>query len=170
MRDRLLSFRCALALVAVFFAGHASAQIYKWVDDNGVTHYSDTAPEKTKPANKLDVVAERISVYPQDPSLMQQMAYANSNAALASRVANLEHQLQAERMARQYAAAASQVYTSAYDQCGLDCDGYGGYYPYVGVPVIVAPVHHHFSSVPRTGGFVQSRGRAPAARGMSIRG
>lgn len=42
-----------LALVA----GPVSAQVYKWVDERGVTHYSERPPAatKAKPARKLDI-------------------------------------------------------------------------------------------------------------------
>ena len=46
--------------------GPVHAQIYKWVDEAGKTHYSDQAPAGGK---KLDTVADRISVYTPDPSL-----------------------------------------------------------------------------------------------------
>jgi|GEM_PF-2881744 len=38
-------------------AGPAGAQVYKWVDERGVTHYSERPPAavKTKPTRKLDI-------------------------------------------------------------------------------------------------------------------
>lgn len=50
--------RIRLALAAfVLAAGPASAQVYKWVDERGVTHYSERPPvaAKAKPAQKLDI-------------------------------------------------------------------------------------------------------------------
>ena len=33
-----------LMIVTIFFASHAVANMYKWVDKNGVTHFSDVPP------------------------------------------------------------------------------------------------------------------------------
>lgn len=42
-------FRKALILVLLLLAAaNVSATVFKWVDDKGVTHYSETAPSKQK--------------------------------------------------------------------------------------------------------------------------
>src|SRR6266851_6462005 len=117
----------------------AYAQIYKWVDEAGKTHYSDTAPVGRK---KIDTVADRISVYAPDPALLARAAApAAADPALSDRVDRLERQLHAERLARQQLelAAFSQA---AYERClsdrRVDCDSYGGAMPYA-VPVEVVP-------------------------------
>ncbi len=122
--------------------GPAHAQIYKWVDEAGKTHYSDTAPAGGK---KLDTVADRISVYAPDPSLLARAAAtAGSDPVLSDRVDRLERQLHAERLARQQyeLAAFSQA---AYERCvserRVDCDGYGATIPYAG-PIAVVPLRH----------------------------
>jgi hypothetical protein len=157
MRDQSsrpeISSRIVAALIAILAAGPVAAQVYKWVDDAGATHYSDKAPEKAGPASKLEVVVDRISVYHQDPNLTRLAANSGSNAVLADRVDRLERQLQAERRARQYAAAADTRATmAAYDQCladrRVDCDNYAGYYPYGGVPVAVVAVRHQHPFTP----------------------
>jgi uncharacterized membrane protein YqiK len=38
---------CSLVLIAFWAASSAHAQIFRWVDENGVTHFGDTAPAKT---------------------------------------------------------------------------------------------------------------------------
>ena len=118
------------------------AQIYKWVDEAGKTHYSDQAPAVGK---KSDTVADRISVYSPDPSLLARAAAsAAPDPALSDRVDRLERQLHAERLARQQVdlAAFSQA---AYERCiserRVDCDSYGGTMPYAG-PIAVVPVRH----------------------------
>src|SRR2546430_7686989 len=61
------------SLVAILLAatgGTAYAQIYRWVDEAGKTHYSDQAPAGGTP----DTVAERISVYTPDPALLARPA------------------------------------------------------------------------------------------------
>lgn len=37
-----------IIFICIFFVTPLSAQIFKWVDENGVTHYSDSQPEKIK--------------------------------------------------------------------------------------------------------------------------
>src|SRR2546427_3223131 len=120
----------------------AHAQIYKWVDEAGKTHYSDQAPAGGK---KLDTVADRISVYAPDPALRARAAATpEQNPVLSDRVDRLERQLHAERLARQQyeLAAFSQA---AYERClserRVDCDGYGETMPYAG-PIAVVPVRH----------------------------
>jgi len=142
------------SLVAILLAatgGTAYAQIYKWVDEAGKTHYSDQAPAGGK---KPDTVADRISIYAPDPALLARAAATSvPDPALSNRVDSLERQLQAERLARrQYEAAAyAQMSQAAYDGCRadrrVDCD-YGGA-PYVG-PIAVVPVRHRRPILVRT--------------------
>jgi len=129
-------------------SGPAHAQIYKWVDEAGKTHYSDTAPVGRK---KIDTVADRISVYAPDPALLARAAApAAPDPALSDRVDRLERQLHAERLARQQLelAAFSQA---AYERClsdrRVDCD-YGGT-PYIG-PIAVVPLRHRRPVLVRT--------------------
>jgi hypothetical protein len=83
----------------------AHAQIYKWVDEAGKTHYSDTAPAG---GNRTGTVADKVSVYTPDPTtIARAAANASVNPALAERVDSLERQLQAERLARQQVELAS---------------------------------------------------------------
>ena len=123
--------------------GPAHAQIYKWVDEAGKTHYSDTAPAGGK---KPAIVADRISVYAPDPALLARSAATTEpGPALSDRVDRLERQLHAERLARQQYELASftQASQAAYERClserRVDCD-YGGM-PYAG-PIAVVPVRH----------------------------
>src|SRR5256885_16640081 len=68
----------------------AHAQIYKWVDEAGKTHYSDQAPAGGK---KLDTVADRISVYAPDPALRARAAATpEQNPVLSDRGDRLERQ------------------------------------------------------------------------------
>jgi hypothetical protein len=141
------------SLVAILLAatgGTAYSQIYKWVDEAGKTHYSDQAPAG---GEKPDTVADRISVYSPDPSLLARAtAPAAPDPALSDRVDRLERQLHAERLARQQGelAALSQA---AYERClserRVDCDSYGGTMPYAG-PIAVVPVRHRRPMLVRT--------------------
>ncbi len=115
----------------------AHAGLYKWIDDDGVTHYSDQAPAK----KAATLVEERVSIYQPDPALVRAMSAPRRDYALESRIELLERQLQRERSARDDAAAhATAAHRAAHDECvaqrGMDCDhpdyadGYAG-------PVIV---------------------------------
>jgi hypothetical protein len=134
------------SLVVILLAaagGPAQAQIYKWVDEAGKTHYSDNAPANRK---KVDTVTDRISVYTTDPSIARAAATAGANPALSDRVARLEQQLQNERLARQ-----QQYELAAYTQASQA--DYGGNTLYAG-PVALVPVRHrrpHFVPMPFTG-------------------
>ena len=43
----------ALAVIALFAATTAGAQVYEWKDDRGKTHYSDKPPVGTSPVKKI---------------------------------------------------------------------------------------------------------------------
>jgi len=127
--------------------GPAHAQIYKWVDAAGKTHYSDTAPMDGK---KPGTVTDRISVYAPDPALLARAAAtAGPDPVLSDKVDRLERQLHAERLARTQQqvelASLTQASQSAYERCvserRVDCDAYGGSMPYGG-PIAVVPVRH----------------------------
>src|SRR5882762_8973644 len=129
------------SLVVILLAatgGPACAQIYKWVDNAGKTHYSDTAPMDGK---KPDTVTDRISVYTPDPALLARAAATpEQNPVLSDRVDRLERQLHTERLARAHQraelASFTQASQSVYERClaerRVDCDAYGGSMPYVG--------------------------------------
>ena|SRR5204862_132699 len=129
----------------------AYAQVYKWVDEAGKTHYSDQAPAGGK---KPATVADRISVYAPDPTLLARAAAiaAAPDPALSNRVDSLERQLRAERLARQQYELASLA-QAAYERCvserRVDCDAYDGSMPYAG-PIAVVPVRHRRPVLVRT--------------------
>jgi len=143
----------SLVVIMLVATGQAHAQIYKWVDEAGKTHYSDHAPADGK---KPDTVADRISVYAPDPALLARAAATSvPDPALSNRVDGLERQLHAERLARAQQqtelAAFTQASQSVYERCvserRVDCD-YGGA-PYVG-PIAVVPVRHRRPILVRT--------------------
>jgi hypothetical protein len=94
-------------------------------------------------------VAGNLSVYSPDPSLTRAVAayrQENGNQRLAARVDYLERQLEAERLARQYAAPV--VPASAPCQSG-DCYGnYGTYYPAGGGGFFPIVGHKHKRLIP----------------------
>src|SRR5437660_11726001 len=146
----LISSLVSVVILLAAAGRPAYAQIYKWVDEAGKTHYSDQAPAGRK---KLDTVADRISVYAPDPALLARAtATALPDPALSNRVDRLERQLHAERLARQQYELASFT-QAAYERClserRVDCDGYGETMPYAG-PIVVVPVRHRRPVLVRT--------------------
>ncbi len=146
----------AALLGAAVSASPAIAQVYKWIDETGTTHYSDNAPPSRDSARKVAVVPDRLSVYEQPPRLVAS-SYPGRESALNDRVDALERQLQAERRSRDsdsIAAAESQAALAAYQRClaerRVDCDAYTGY-PQYAAPLIFAPVRRFRQPVPFTG-------------------
>ena len=144
------AFIVSVVILLPAAGGQAHAQIYKWVDEAGKTHYSDTAPTGGK---KLDTVADRISVYAPDPSLLTRAAATTGSDPVPSdRVDRLERQLHAERLARQQYELAG-FSQAAYERCvserRVDCDGYSGTMPYAG-PIAVVPLRHRRPILVRT--------------------
>lgn len=131
MRDLI---RLVATLAAFLVAVPAFAQVYKWVDENGMTNYSGKPPTEVKAGTKLDTVPEKITVYTPDKALVQAMQARaqRTEPALSDRIDRLERQLLAERQARQQAAAvqaggAQTVYERCLAERRVDCDDFGGY-------------------------------------------
>ncbi|HEY6241521.1 MAG TPA: DUF4124 domain-containing protein, partial [Burkholderiales bacterium] len=72
----------SVAILLAAASGPARAQIYKWVDEAGTTHYSDKAPAGRKTP---DTIADRISVYAPDPSIARAAPSAGSSSVLSDR-------------------------------------------------------------------------------------
>ena len=111
----------------------AQAQIYKWVDTKGVTHYSDKPPAGGQAKARL--VEERVSVVPADPALSAALADMRLQGARRAELA------QAEWLQRQRLMLAAQALAGAADDCPyrVDCDSSFGYryaYPYAYPPIV----------------------------------
>lgn len=139
-------------LVASLAAGSlpaSAAQLYKWVDERGVTNYSNQPPVNPDTAKNLGPVEGNLSVYSPDPALTRAVAtyrQESGNRALAERVDYLERQLAAERLARQYAAP---VVPAAAPCPSGDCYGnYGTYYPAGGGGFFPIVGHKHKRLIP----------------------
>lgn len=140
-----LTLLVAAALVSA--NGGNASEIYKWKDDKGVVHYSNTPPPKGAGATVLDESKGKVSVVPgyKPPDVAPS---SGSDPALQDRVRRLERELEQERQTQ---SAASQSQAEAYEQwraqCQAqrrtDCDNpnasvgpvYGGY----PVPPVVRP-------------------------------
>lgn len=141
-------FQLTSVLAMLLAAIPAHAQVYKWVDERGVSNYSSAPPAAITAKLKPAIVADRISVYPSEPGLQRALAAisASKERALSDRIDLLERQLAAERQSSQYAAAAeARAAQAAYAQCladrRVDCDDAGGYYPY-GAGGVATVIHH----------------------------
>jgi hypothetical protein len=149
LRSMLRALRVLLAAAAGLGSSiaPASAQVYKWVDDTGATHYSDQAPAKGKSKKKTEIVSDRLSLYsPPSPSQVP-ASHSKSDPALYNRIEALERQLQAEREARNSVAAAeARASLAFYERCladrRVDCDAYGSLYPPYAGPIVVARARH----------------------------
>src|SRR6187551_1207977 len=148
-----------IALTALLAAPPVAAQLYKWVDENGVTNYSNQPPANPKAAKNLRPVEDRLSVYSPDEGLTQAIDDARQKSqqrqSQRARIDNLETQLQDERRAREQATAAAARETQlAYEKCvadrRVDCNAiYAGYPPY-DPPVVIIPNQHRRRNIPQT--------------------
>jgi hypothetical protein len=118
-------FRMLAAIAAAGVCScSAAAEIYKWVDEKGVTNYGSAPPEKAK-SKVLDPQAAAVSVYTPPPQASRQL-----ESMMRDRIDRLEGELQAERRARQTQQASLQseeeLRRLAYEECvrdrRVDCD------------------------------------------------
>lgn len=131
-------------LLALFAPGQTAAQVYKWVDERGVTHYSNAPPANIERPEALVRVEDKVSLYTPDKATMEaiEAAHRDRERALLDRVGSLERQLDAERRARQSANSTNtRASQTAYEQClaerRVDCsEPYYGSYPYVRTVVV----------------------------------
>jgi len=179
MRTFILSM---VELAAILACTPAQADdVYRWVDANGVTNYSSTPPAKMAAGSKLDVVAPRVSVYTPEAAAQGAAIGANPQADRVrdNRIQRLEQALDADRQARQHAAAAdARAAQAAHDQCAAqgyaDCDAYGVYLPYPPLVTGVARRSSQFAvpatvpSVPLTGVTAGDMTNAIGAAGGAI--
>ena len=167
LRIRLVSACCAILIAAP-----ASAQMYKWVDENGVTNYSGNPPASAKAAKKFETVVDRISVYtPQKPvSRTPGTGPQRIEGLLSGRIDSLERQLEAERQARLYAATAeARTFQAAYDRCAaerrVDCGDYSGHYFYAPAVTFVPFIQRQPRFVPAVAVSGVTAGNVTAAIG-----
>jgi hypothetical protein len=113
-----------LSLLAVLCAtAPAAAELYKWVDERGVTNYSNEPPPAAATAKKLTRVENKISVYTPDEGFMQ--------AVKALRERSIKALSEPAPPQVAYMPAPPQT---GYEKCllsgRLGCeDLYGDYYP-----------------------------------------
>jgi len=132
--------RCLIAVAAILPVSAASAPIYKWVDEHGVTNYSNQQPADPKAPQQVKVVESNISVYTPDRSLLE----AVEAFRIRSNAIGLAAAAPRASPANQYAAPVYVPVPVASDPCGgyrdANCNEfYTGYYPYA--PVVGHRLH-----------------------------
>ncbi len=140
------------ALIAVTAAPVAAQQVYKWVDENGRVHYSNSPPPSGAARGSVQAVEPKVSTMPA-PRVDPNAAQARREQDLQRRVDQLEREQAAQQRAAttpsRSAAAEEEAIRQWREQCranrGTDCDGtpyyeptYGSYYPYP--PVVRPPI------------------------------
>jgi uncharacterized protein DUF4124 len=159
---RLMRLTGVLAALLAVIPAHA--QVYKWVDEQGVTNYSSEPPADRKGGPKPAIVTDRISVYAPEPGIQRAIRAVSlgKDRILSDRIDSLEREQAAERQASEFAAAAeARAAQAAYAQCQadrrVDCDYNSGYYPY-GLGGVLTVVHRR--AQPRNPAVAHSRGGA----------
>ena len=68
-------FQAALSALALLLASGsvAGAELYKWVDENGVVNYSNTPPPKTAKGKPPTIVEDTVSVYTPDQAVIDEI-------------------------------------------------------------------------------------------------
>lgn len=103
---------CALALLAgTAVAG--GAELYKWVDENGVVNYSNTPPPKTAKGKPPTIVDEQISVYTPDPAVIEEIE--RNQQKIKQKPAPVASTVEPERPTR--ASTLSPPAAVSYDPC-----------------------------------------------------
>jgi hypothetical protein len=155
----------------------AYAQVYKCLDERGVTNYSSEPPADNRAGLKPATVADRISVYAPEPAVQRAISAISlgKDRILSDRIDSLERQLVAERQSSQYAAAAeARAAQAVYAQClaerRVDCDYDSSRYPYGSggvLTVIHRPPRLHIPAMVRSGAGAGNFRAAIRASGRS---
>lgn len=127
--SRKSSIRWTIVFCAAALAAPLRAQTYKWVDEKGVTNYSNKPPAGAKA--KPQLVEDRLSVS-SDPELAAAAAAVRAHGALRAQIAEQEW------LQRQRLMIVAQAAPYSADSCPYraDCESPFGYaygYP----PVLV---------------------------------
>ena len=142
----VLPFTC-LALVA---SSCAWGQVYKWADEDGVTHYSSAPPGKDK--TKFKRLDKEALAVPEAKVPKREVPKELVARDLNSKVDTLQQQVVAERQARQAAEAQNQATQAAYAQALIEQQNAHNvsYVPTIptvsGVLLLPSPQRNHFDN------------------------
>jgi hypothetical protein len=126
-------FMLASICSALLPVAPAAAELYKWVDERGVTNYSSERPAAK--AAKLTRVENKLSVYTPDEGVLRAVKAVRERAIAAL----------TEPEPVRSPVARIAVERPGYEQCitsgRIGCeDLYPGYYPAVYLPLAVVPL------------------------------
>jgi hypothetical protein len=108
---RLTTSLCAAALCGAWWSSAQAADIYKWVDEKGTTHYSNEKPKGVK----ASVMAPgRLSIIPGD-----RIGAEAARAATSSSPASEAQTVDPEQVARQQ--RREQLMKDCHENNGVDC-------------------------------------------------
>ena len=118
-----------MVLCALMLPGIASAQVYRWTDERGVTNYSNKPPAKS--AKNVSTVQDNLSVYRQDAETLEMVKRMRER-----RNADPDSYLRERRMREQVLVPAVPT-VAAYDPClagdAANCPAQAVYYGEPGV-------------------------------------
>jgi hypothetical protein len=145
---RAMSPRLIAALILSLAALPAQAEVYKWVDANGQTHYSNAPPPEVK--DKAQPVEGRISVMGMDPAVR---AWAERRFAAQEQAEIADWQRRQQAMSSRYASytPAPRSGLSASSYLSPYSSTYYSPYSYAAAPVFFATVPRTPFTRPRTG-------------------
>lgn len=86
----------------------AATQLYKWIDQHGVTNYSDQPPAATS-VKQRGTIENRVSVYTPDAQLTRAMEAERARALDDLRTGRRSRDIHEEWLARQYFAAVARA-------------------------------------------------------------
>ncbi len=144
-----MSSRILLVVALLLAARPLCAETYKWVDERGVTNYSNNPPANARLAKKAQFVEEHLSIYTPDPALSRAIQVRPPMSA------PMPYAPAGAYAPQQYAVATQAMYDDCMAQRRVDCNGasypYGGYgyFPYI--VVLAAP--RHVRRTPSSSGF-----------------
>jgi len=125
MMQKVLLFAALLASLT----GTAAAEVYRWIDQNGVVNYGSAPPAGVK-ASPVDTDRARVSVVPAPPRPAGSTELGQAD--LRTRINRLENQLDEERRLRALADAAeadrlarARAECEAQRRLNCDTDPYG---------------------------------------------
>jgi uncharacterized protein DUF4124 len=116
MRPSILVCRSFLFSAIVLALPACAADLYKWVDEHGVTNYSSEPPANAKAA-KFNVAENRVSVYTPDRLLLQAMEASRQKMIDDVRTGRTQRQIDAEYLARLRTPPSLPSMVSGYDPC-----------------------------------------------------
>jgi hypothetical protein len=107
-RSRYIRAVVAVSAIAGLFVSANAAELYRWIDERGVTNYSNEPPPKGASAKDVRTVEDRLSVYTPEKS-----APVASPPAQQTRSASVTREPEPEPRA----SAAARSAAPAYDPC-----------------------------------------------------